>query len=307
MCSRLRHKNMAAHGPASNQQPLVDGWTTSDSASDAGDHQQNSMAHCSLISAAGNMVASKVELHPQANPDPLTEMVTLIREQATRIHKLERNMDRMRDVDRRRCRECHHRHQKSPKHDGGRSLRECSCSAEHRHRENSQHQSIANHREPWEERAGQYHEHSESWSPLGYADQHSRRGLEHYKDPDDGDDTPFSDYIMETQPPKGFKPLSDMEPYDESSDPQEYMDAFKSRMVLAGASDPVKCRPFPITLKKVVLKWFNSLAPRSINQFSDLSSLFLAHFTTKKFKPKPISSLLELHQRHDELLRDFLE
>ena len=85
------------------------------------------------------------------------------------------------------------------------------------------------------------------------------------------------------------------------------MDTFKSRMALAGVSDPVKCRAFPITLKKVFLKWFNSLPPRSINRFSDLVLIFLAHFTTKRFKPKPSSSLLNWHQCQNESLWDFLE
>ena len=78
-----------AHCPASNQQPLVDGRTTSDLALDAEGHQQNSMAHHSVFSVARNMVTSRVELHPQANPDPLAKMVTLMQEQATRIQKLE--------------------------------------------------------------------------------------------------------------------------------------------------------------------------------------------------------------------------
>ena len=43
-------------------------------------------------------LASRVELCPQGNPDPLAEMVTLMREQATCIQKLERNMERMRDA-----------------------------------------------------------------------------------------------------------------------------------------------------------------------------------------------------------------
>lgn len=51
----------------------------------------------------------------------------------------------------------------------------------------------------------------------------------------------FSDYIMGVQPPKGFKPPTNMEPYDRSIDPQEHMDAFKLRMALARASDLVKC------------------------------------------------------------------
>ena len=69
---------------------------------------------------------------------------------------------------------------------------------------------------------------------------------------------PFSDYIMGVQLPKGFKPPSDLEPYDGSTNPQEHMDAFKSRVALVGASNPVKCQAFSITLKKVALKWFNS-------------------------------------------------
>ena len=43
----------------------------------------------------GNTLLSRVELHPQGNPDLLAEMVTLLREQATRIHELEQNMERM--------------------------------------------------------------------------------------------------------------------------------------------------------------------------------------------------------------------
>ena len=85
------------------------------------------------------------------------------------------------------------------------------------------------------------------------------------------------------------------------------MDAFKSRMALAGASDPVRCRAFPITLKKAALKWFNSLLSKSICKFSDLQSRFLAHFITRRFKPKLATSLLGLSQRQGQPLRDFLE
>ena len=57
----------------------------------------------------------------------------------------------------------------------------------------------------------------------------------------DDDEMPFSDYIISANLRRGFKPLTDMEPYDGSSDPQEHVDAFKSRMALARASDPVRC------------------------------------------------------------------
>ena len=112
---------------------------------------------------------------------------------------------------------------------------------------------------------------------------------------------------MSVKLPRGFKPPTDMEPYDGSSDPQEHINVFKSRMVLAGASDLVRCWVFSITLKKAALKWFNSLPSRSIYKFLDLQSRFLAHFTTCRFKPKLVTSLLGLSERQGEPLWDFLE
>ena len=78
---------------------------------------------------------------------------------------------------------------------------------------------------------------------------------------------PFFDYIMSILFPKGFKLPISMELYEGSTDSQEHLDAFKSKMILARASDPIKYRAFPIMLKKAVLRWFNSLPLRSISKF----------------------------------------
>ena len=64
----------------------------------------------------------------------------------------------------------------------------------------------------------------------------------------------FSDYIVSMKLLKDFMPPTYIEPYDESTDPQEHMDTFKSRMTFAAASDLVKCRTFLITLKKAAFK-----------------------------------------------------
>ena len=69
--------------------------------------------------------------------------------------------------------------------------------------------------------------------------------------------SPTTSWVL--SPQRDLSPSSNMEPYDGSFDHQEHKDAFKSRMALAGVSDLVKCRAFPITLKKAALKWFNSL------------------------------------------------
>ena len=200
MSSHPRREHTAAHGPANNHQLLVDGRTASDSASDVGDNRpkQNSMANRSLIWAAGNEVASRVEICPQANTDPLAEMLTLMREQATRIQNLEQNLDRMKEADRKRCRERHRRHHnRSPNHHGAWSPRERSRSTERRCRGNSLLGSTAHSRR--EPRVGSVHrriEHFESRTRLRYEDMHARCGSEWYEDPEDGDDTPSSDFIM---------------------------------------------------------------------------------------------------------------
>ena len=97
-----------------------------------------------------------------------------------------------------------------------------------------------------------------------------------------------------------------MELYKGSMDLQEHLDAFKSMMTLAVASNPIKCMALKITLKKQLSSGL-TLRLRSINKFSNLSSRFLSYFTTQRFKTKSVSSLLGIFQCQGELLRDYLE
>ena len=50
-------------------------------------------------------------------------------------------------------------------------------------------------------------------------DWQSRHHPDQYDGSDDGNEMPFSDYIMNVKLPKGFKPPTDIEPYDGSTDP----------------------------------------------------------------------------------------
>ncbi|MED6205544.1 hypothetical protein PIB30_018531, partial [Stylosanthes scabra] len=86
---------------------------------------------------------------------------------------------------------------------------------------------------------------------------------------------PFSIAILSKELPKKFKYPTNMEPYDGSSDPKHHLDAFDNRMVFLNASDTTKCKAFSVTFKKDALTWFNSLAPRSIKNFSDLYGYLL--------------------------------
>nr|XP_025637069.1 uncharacterized protein LOC112732538 [Arachis hypogaea] len=78
-------------------------------------------------------------------------------------------------------------------------------------------------------------------------------------------------------------------------------------MYLADASDATRCKAFPTTLTKAAMKWFDSLPPRSVTSFDDLSRKFLMRFSIQKDKVKHAPSLLGVKQEVGEPLRDYME
>ncbi|XP_025703547.1 uncharacterized protein [Arachis hypogaea] len=95
--------------------------------------------------------------------------------------------------------------------------------------------------------------------------------------------------------------------YDGTTDPKHHLSNFKSRMYLTDASDATRCKAFPTTLSKATMKWFNSLPPRSVTSFEDLSRKFLMWFSIQKDKVKHAPSLLGVEQEVGELLRDYMK
>ncbi|XP_025611785.1 uncharacterized protein [Arachis hypogaea] len=98
-----------------------------------------------------------------------------------------------------------------------------------------------------------------------------------------------------------------MDLYDETTDPKHHLSNFKSRIYLADASDVTRCKAFPTTLTKASMKWFDSLPPRSVTSFDDLSRKFLMRFSIQKDKVKHAPSLLGVKQEIKEPLRDYIE
>ncbi|XP_057734546.1 uncharacterized protein LOC130949985 [Arachis stenosperma] len=111
---------------------------------------------------------------------------------------------------------------------------------------------------------------------------------------------------MRAKVPRNFK-SPDMNLYDGTTDPKHHLSNFKSRMYLADASDATRCKAFPTTLSKAVMKWFDSLPPRSVTSFEDLSRKFLMRFSIQKDKVKHAPSLLGVKQEVREPLRDYME
>ena len=118
---------------------------------------------------------------------------------------------------------------------------------------------------------------------------------------------PFSDYIMGgLAPPRVSSPQLIWSPT---------MEALTSKSIWMSSSQewpwlgiqPRQVPSFPNHIEESSTQVVQLPPPKSINRFSNLSTLFLAHFTTWKFKPKPFSSLLGISGWQDESLRDFLE
>ncbi|XP_016164188.1 uncharacterized protein LOC107606662 [Arachis ipaensis] len=117
---------------------------------------------------------------------------------------------------------------------------------------------------------------------------------------------PFSNDIMREKFPRNFK-SPDIDLNDETTDPKYHLSNFKSRMYLADASDATRCKTFPTTLTKAVMKWFDSLPSRSVTSFDDLWRKFLMRFSIQKDKVKHALSLLGVKQEVGEPLRDYIE
>ncbi|XP_057758939.1 uncharacterized protein LOC130979496 [Arachis stenosperma] len=111
---------------------------------------------------------------------------------------------------------------------------------------------------------------------------------------------------MKAKVPRNFK-SPDINLYDGTTNPKHHLSNFKSRMYLADASDATRCKAFPTTLSKAAMKWFDSLPPRSVTSFEDLSRKFLMRFSIQKDKVNHAPSLLGVKQEVGEPLRDYME
>ncbi|XP_058111661.1 uncharacterized protein LOC131254980 [Magnolia sinica] len=67
------------------------------------------------------------------------------------------------------------------------------------------------------------------------------------------------------------------------------------------------CLAFSLTLTGEARKWFWQLKPQSIISFTQLSKAFITNFIRGKERLKPASHLLNIVQKEDELLKDYIK
>ncbi|MCI19071.1 hypothetical protein A2U01_0040226, partial [Trifolium medium] len=90
---------------------------------------------------------------------------------------------------------------------------------------------------------------------------------------------PLSRRIMDVPSPVGMEKPSTMDTYDGSTDPDDHIENIEAILDYRGVQGSIKCKLFPITLRKGAMAWYKSFSPGSIDSWTELCRLFSAHFT----------------------------
>ena len=94
---------------------------------------------------------------------------------------------------------------------------------------------------------------------------------------DDMLSTPFNSRIIKYEPPRGFI-VSKFSTYDGSSDPFDHIMHYRQLMTLDIGNDMLLCKVFPASLQGQTLSWFHRLPANLINNFRDLSEVFVGQY-----------------------------
>ncbi|PNX88580.1 hypothetical protein L195_g044686, partial [Trifolium pratense] len=98
-----------------------------------------------------------------------------------------------------------------------------------------------------------------------------------------------------------------MDTYDGSTDPDEHIENLEALIEYRNVQGSIKCKLFPTTLRKGAMAWYKSLAPGSIDSWSDICARFRAHFTSSRRHLKTEATLEAIVQGETEPLRSYLE
>uniref|UniRef100_A0A2N9GKA7 Integrase catalytic domain-containing protein n=1 Tax=Fagus sylvatica TaxID=28930 RepID=A0A2N9GKA7_FAGSY len=119
-------------------------------------------------------------------------------------------------------------------------------------------------------------------------------------------ESPFTKRVDEYPLPAKFK-VPQLVTFDGFKDPLDYLDSFRTIMLLHGVSDEIMCRTFPTNLRGSARTWFNQLETGSIDTFAQLSRAFIDNFIGGQRSIRPANYLLNIRQREGESLRSYVQ
>ena len=117
-------------------------------------------------------------------------------------------------------------------------------------------------------------------------------------------DSPFTNEVLNHPLSPKFR-LPQLQSYDDSKDPLDHIELFKTLMLLQMTLDEVMCRAIPTTLKGARV-WFSKIPPGIVAVFEQLSKGFVRHFIGGQRQKKPTSHLLNIQQVEGESLRQYV-
>ncbi|XP_034711355.1 uncharacterized protein LOC117933891 [Vitis riparia] len=118
--------------------------------------------------------------------------------------------------------------------------------------------------------------------------------------------TPFSSRIIRYEPPRGFI-VPKFSTYDGSNDPFDHVMHYCQLMTLDIGNDMLLCKVFPASLQGQALSWFHRLPVNSIDNFRDLSKVFVGQYLCSARHKQNISTLQNLKMQENETLREFVK
>ena len=95
--------------------------------------------------------------------------------------------------------------------------------------------------------------------------------------------------------------------YDRTSDPFDHIMHYKQLMTLDIGNNVLLCKVFPTNLHSQTLSWFHYLSRNSMNNFRDLSEVFVGHYLCLAQHKQNIGTLQNLKMQENESLREFVK
>ena len=123
---------------------------------------------------------------------------------------------------------------------------------------------------------------------------------------DDMLSTPFSSRIINYEPPQGFI-VPKFSTYDGSSDPFDHIMHYRQLMTIDIGNDMLLCKVFPTSLQGQVLSWLHRLPMNSVDNFRDLSEVFVGQHLCSTRHKQNISTLQNIKMQENETLREFVK
>jgi hypothetical protein len=106
--------------------------------------------------------------------------------------------------------------------------------------------------------------------------------------------------------PDKFK-TGNIDRYDGSSDPEEFIQVYQTIIETVGGDDQVKANFLPTALTSVARSWLINLPEGSITSWDQLCAIFIGNFQGTYERPSTIETLKTIRQKHAESLWDYVK